>query len=295
MTRQFFAGCLTPAGFVDYFHHIMPLENARKRYFLKGSSGSGKSTFIKKVAAAFTGHDIDLFHCSNDISSVDGIAIPALGFSIIDATAPHSHDPAMPAAVDEILDFAQFLDAEKVAKHRDELMELIATKKRLYAQAQKWLATIGVEGVGSVVKSEQLPHTRNRSLFLSAITPDGVKSFADTTLAHYQLRDIPAGATLHGLKTQALANGFNTESCHNPLYPAQLEALILPTEGVVYMSNEKTQTSPALDNAIAAMHQARTLHYKIEEIYIAAMDFSQMEKLVHLVYNGNIKLRGVSP
>jgi len=286
MTRQLFAGCITPAGFIDFFHHIMPVGTAHKRYFLKGASGSGKSTFIKKVAAAITGHDMDFFHCSNDVSSVDGVAIPAIGFSIIDATAPHSHDPELPAAVDEILDFAKFLDAEKVARHRNQIMELTATKKRLYAQAQELLVKAEPD-MGTVPCLEnhktQKPSPLSRSFFLSAITPDGIKSFADTTLAYYEVQDIPTGTTLHELRVQALSDGLNTESFHNPLCPTELEALIIPAQGVAYRTNRQIQETAELSQAIAAMQQARATHHKIEEIYIAAMDFAKVNELAEKI------------
>ena len=90
MTRHLFAGAMTPTGFVDFFDHIMPIQKATRRYYIKGASGSGKSTFIKNMAAKYIadGHYVELFHCSNDWESLDGMGVPGLGLSIMDATAP---------------------------------------------------------------------------------------------------------------------------------------------------------------------------------------------------------------
>ena len=111
MSRHMFAGVSSPAGFIDHFDHIMPLETARKRYFLKGSSGSGKSTFMKKVVAKLelAGYETELFHCSNDAKSLDAVAVQSLRLCLVDATAPHSRDPYIPGSPDNIFDFASFL------------------------------------------------------------------------------------------------------------------------------------------------------------------------------------------
>jgi len=265
-----FAGGLTPTGFVDFFKYIMPLENAKKRYFLKGSSGSGKSTFIKKIAAEFAAANvaIDLFHCANDASSLDGMAIKDFGFCIFDATMPHAHDPELPAGVDEIIDFAQFLDGQKVRKHIDEIKTLLGSKKLLSKKAYTFLST-----AGNIYSAEKKAYetalitprvqewTRNcfnifdkadssnpdigtnRKLFLSAVTPDGMVHFADNILSPYKIycfcakMGVGIDSVLVGLKDYANACGIDTESFYSPLEPTKLEYLLLPKEGLAFASS----------------------------------------------------------
>jgi len=262
-----FAGGLTPAGFVDFFNYIMPLENAKKRYFLKGSSGSGKSTFIKKIAAELEAAmvDIDFFHCANDASGLDGMAVKDFGLCIFDATMPHAHDPELPVGIDEMIDFAQFLDEQKIGKHIDEIKMLLDAKKMLSKTAHKFLTA-----AGNIVAAESaayeaaliMPRIQkltqdcrsifektdsglmgtNRKLFLNAITPDGIVNFADKVLGEYKVygfsTEMGAGidAILTGLKNAANACGINTESFYSFLEPTKAECLLLPKEGLAFAS-----------------------------------------------------------
>ena len=274
MTRRMFAGGFTPIGFVDFFEYIMPLEIARKRYFLKGASGSGKSTFIKKTAAKFeaASADADLFHCANDSSGLDGIAVKEFGFCIMDATMPHSHDPEIPAATDEIIDFAKFLDAQKLRRHTDEIRQLLVLKKNMYKKALKFITAAGniraeetaayeaalikprvrdlvrkysglfenceMSSLGSFEKpgrSDCAPGT-DRKLFLSAITPLGTVNFAEEVLSRYKVFGLSAEAGIFFADLKDLANacGINTESFFSPLEPAKRECVLLPQQGLAF-------------------------------------------------------------
>jgi len=307
-----FAGVMTPAGFVDFFDHIMPLENARRRYYLKGASGSGKSTFIKKIAAglASSNFNIDFFHCANDAASLDGMAVKELGFSIIDATMPHSHDPELPAAIDVIIDFAQFLDGAKVTKHISEIMRLTTLKKRHFGQAQKFLSMIGGvlaeekiatatptekdlarEYVNSFTKNDTLIGY-NRKMFLSAVTSDGVKNF-NNILDAYKIHKIDgnSAAFLEEVKSYANVSGVNTESFYCPLQPTNILHLVIPQEGIVFTNvcnqigylDNATATheiiKSLLNSAISEMKAARSFHEKIEKIYISAMNFAGINNI----------------
>ena len=67
------------------------------------------------------GYDIELHYCSSDPSSLDGIVIKELNVVMIDATAPHTVDPKTPGAIDEILNFGEFWDVEKIEQNRDKI------------------------------------------------------------------------------------------------------------------------------------------------------------------------------
>jgi len=361
-----FAGGYTPLGFVDFFDYIMPLETAQKRYFLKGASGSGKSTFIKKIAKKFEAASvgIDIFHCANDATSLDGIAVKDFGFAIMDATAPHSHDPVIPAAIDEIIDFANFLDAEKVRKHANEIKNLLDSKKNMYEKARKFLQAAGnictanreaheatlirprIQDLarmclsGFVNKSMNIATRRtihqpalpkltnaaareatDRKLFLCAITPAGIVSFAKNTLGNYKVYGIctetGADALLTEIKNLANSCGISTESFFSPLEPNKRECVILPAEKLAFASTKgifaytgkvveevaeqfptipkKLLTSKAdtlrnnkiiknlLDAAIASMKNAVAVHSKIENMYIDKMDFAKVDDLTEKI------------
>lgn len=100
--RHLFLGAATPRGSVDYVPNLT--ANAAKRIFVKGRPGSGKSTMLKKLAAAAErqGIDVDVFHCGFDPNSLDMLVFPELSLAIFDSTAPHEHFPNREG--DEILD-----------------------------------------------------------------------------------------------------------------------------------------------------------------------------------------------
>ncbi len=96
-----FLGAATPLGAVDY---VPGLTEGLKRYLLKGRPGSGKSTMLKKLAAAAAerGFDSEIYHCGFDPNSLDMVVVRELGFAIFDSTAPHEYFPDRPS--DEIVD-----------------------------------------------------------------------------------------------------------------------------------------------------------------------------------------------
>ena len=255
MARHMLAGASSPVGFIDFFDHIMPLDKARKRYYLKGSSGSGKSTFMKRAAAKLeaAGFDTEQFHCSNDASSLDAVAVSDLGLCIIDATSPHSRDPQIPAAIDQIIDFAEFLDEGIIAERTEQIKDLLSLKKTLSDRASRYFSALGMIHTAETTayqsalfrtpfykltkKWTQTIHKysadsdigSNRKLFLNALTPEGPISFADdffndrTVYGLYSDHGIGISEFLISLRNEANSLGINTESFYSPLDPTRLE------------------------------------------------------------------------
>ncbi|AJS61332.1 PRK06851 family protein [Paenibacillus sp. IHBB 10380] len=96
-----FLGAATPKGAVDF---VPNLTEGLKRYLIKGRPGSGKSTMLKKLAAAGIerGFDVEIYHCGFDPNSLDMIIVRDLQFAIFDSTAPHEYFPDR--ETDEIVD-----------------------------------------------------------------------------------------------------------------------------------------------------------------------------------------------
>ncbi|WP_175989412.1 PRK06851 family protein [Bacillus sp. Marseille-Q1617] len=97
-----FLGAATPNGAVDYIQNLT--RDVEKRYFIKGRAGSGKSTMLKKIAAAGEekGFDVEVYHCGFDPNSLDMVIIREQGIAIFDSTAPHEYFPDRDS--DEIID-----------------------------------------------------------------------------------------------------------------------------------------------------------------------------------------------
>lgn len=97
-----FLGAATPKGAVDFVPNLT--EDVRKRYFIKGRPGSGKSTMLKKLASEgeARGLDVEIYHCGFDPHSLDMVIFRELGIAIFDSTAPHEYFPSREG--DEIID-----------------------------------------------------------------------------------------------------------------------------------------------------------------------------------------------
>lgn len=89
---RFLLGANTPQGFVSRFEGVADVEDGWRLLVIKGGPGSGKSTMMKRIAAALeTEYDnIEMIHCSSDVDSLDGVVVPGLKFAIIDGTPPHA-------------------------------------------------------------------------------------------------------------------------------------------------------------------------------------------------------------
>lgn len=95
-------GAATVDGSFDYIANIT--QCLGKRYFIKGRPGTGKSTFLKKLAqkAVDAGFEAEVYHCAFDPQSLDMLVLRELDFCIFDSTSPHEYFPSLPT--DEIID-----------------------------------------------------------------------------------------------------------------------------------------------------------------------------------------------
>ena len=88
---QYFLGANAPTGFYSLYDHLLPPEEARAIYILKGGPGCGKSTLMRRIGAwaEESGLETEYIICSGDPGSLDAVLLPKLGVAIVDGTAPH--------------------------------------------------------------------------------------------------------------------------------------------------------------------------------------------------------------
>ena len=88
---QYFLGANAPTGFYSLYDHLLPPEEARAIYILKGGPGCGKSTLMRKIGAwaEESGLETEYIICSGDPDSLDAVVLPQSGVAIVDGTAPH--------------------------------------------------------------------------------------------------------------------------------------------------------------------------------------------------------------
>jgi len=137
--RHRFLGAATPNGAVDYVPNLT--EEISKRYFIKGRPGSGKSTMLKKLAAAAEerGVDAEIYHCGFDPNSLDMVILRELGIAIFDSTAPHEYFPSRDG--DEIIDMYEILIEPGTDDIYADIINRIAAKyKNKMTEATSYLA-----------------------------------------------------------------------------------------------------------------------------------------------------------
>jgi len=93
--KRFF-GTLLPRGNINYIDKIT--NGFKKRIFIKGRPGTGKSTILKKFAseARKKGYSTETYYCSLDIQSLDMVVVRELEFAVFDSTSPHEKFPEYP-------------------------------------------------------------------------------------------------------------------------------------------------------------------------------------------------------
>lgn len=123
VVRNLFFGASTSEGVLNYIENIT--QDINKRYIIKGRSGSGKSTVMRKIGhhAQKLGYSVDYFPCGLDPHSLDMVVIQPLNVTILDGTAPHVIDPSRDN--DEVVDMFELCMNPQVEKdNADKLNDL---------------------------------------------------------------------------------------------------------------------------------------------------------------------------
>ena len=319
-TRRLFAGVNSPFGFYSCFQSIINQETANRIIYIKGGPGTGKSTLMKKIAAACeaAGEPVEVFHCSSDPHSLDGVHIVNRKIALMDSTAPHVMEPKYPMVNGEIFNPAVCLNRDKLRGKERELSEYCLRKEAAFNRGFACLTaanalTSAIDGILAQACDPQKVHktvddiieqhlstpakTGNgmvRPLFLSAVTPDGATDYQN------KLREGSTAVTVRGganlalprLIDCAVRNGFDAETFLCPLDPkTKIDHIHIPKLNLWISKEEDDYRSPALDGlraclksvsaeAAKAFADAREAHRAMENnVFIPAMDFAQLDQM----------------
>ena len=122
MINYYFAGALTPNGFISYFEDI-PDSNTDKLIIIKGTAGSGKSTLMKKIAEKYKkDFTVKCYKCYSCPNSLDGVKIQEKKIILLDGTAPHVVEASH--ANDTIFNMFDFIDTEKLLPYSDNIKDI---------------------------------------------------------------------------------------------------------------------------------------------------------------------------
>lgn len=319
MMNKFFWGSNTARGFVSYALEFYP--RAQRRVLIKSGPGTGKSTFLTKVAEA-TPEPV-FFYCSSAPSSLDAIADFSKGYFIADATYPHVLEPEVVGARDEILDLGMFLDKNKLKTDYEKIVKLKNLSRQhfslAYATLNKALKVRdvleeieepsreidkGFVEIYAELRALDLPRRavlgESEKRFVSAYTPLGYRQLKvdNNALSIYLLRLRPTARTryFHVLSQFFLGLGYDVWFFIDPLDGISFEGLYIPDKEIYIKAewslpendllqiyeNEKTA-------AIEELKKASLVHEELEKIYIDAMDFDSLNSYLAQVLIDVIK------
>lgn len=145
MQQRYFAASNSSEGFKSYFSEVF--ERADRLYVIKGGPGTGKSSLIKRAAAAAeaNGGQVEYYFCSSDPESLDGALIFGKNevIGLVDGTSPHVVEPTCPGARDEIINLGQFWNSDILHEQKNEISALMSKKSAAYRRAYSYLRSCG--------------------------------------------------------------------------------------------------------------------------------------------------------
>lgn len=134
-------------------------EHLKQVYHIKGRAGTGKSTFMKRVAEACLNHgfDLEIYHCSFDPNSIDMVLIPALQICLFDSTDPHRFEP-QDTSREVIIDlYEETVTPGTDEKYAEEINKLTKEYKSFM---KKGLAVIKAEGEKIIAADDKRPFSQ---------------------------------------------------------------------------------------------------------------------------------------
>lgn len=342
----FFLGANTPKGYYSRFDQLFTAAPRGRCFLLKGGPGTGKSTVLKRTAAALADKNLstELIFCSADVNSLDAVITSDGKFVMADATLPHAAEPKYPGIYETTVSLCDCWNEEKLREHGEEAAKLFDENRRLHEETRRYISAaaglleeaekLGKEALNQektvktalkicakeLGKKRHKPGTEKIRL-LSAISDKGVFFFEKTAKILcdkiYVLEDecgCAAKIFMSTVRKNALEHGFDIISCRCSVFPAEkTEHIFIPELRLGFMTKNRRHNfdvlpyrtlhskrfydekkylrhkirikfalrsaSALIAEASKCMSEAKKVHDELEKIYIAAMDFSTVNRL----------------
>ncbi|SHJ78755.1 PRK06851 family protein [Paramaledivibacter caminithermalis] len=342
--RRVYPGGNTYKGFYSYYNYILDQKSAKRIIVIKGGPGVGKSSFMKGLGEAMVekGYDVEYHHCSSDNNSIDGVVFSQVGVALIDGTAPHVVDPKNPGAVDEIIHLGDYWDEDKMMKNKESIIKDNKEVGRLFRRAYGYLAAAkgAYDNISKNIKEatdyakvnkiigelaneifDDLNYSdslgKERHLFGSAVTPDGIKDYLETLIEPNEKVFVLKGEYNFGqseivekIGKLAIDKGYNVEFFHNHFIPEKVDNIVIKDIKVAVTTSNKFDNGKnkvfnidlclneellkereeefkldrekfeeLMDLAIKNISRAKKIHDHMETYYIPNMDFEAIDFL----------------
>ncbi|MCQ2454940.1 MAG: hypothetical protein MJ090_02190 [Clostridia bacterium] len=269
---RYFLAANSFEGFVSEFSECYSAENGYDTYIIKGGPGTGKSSFMKYIAARALdmGLCVHLCHCSSDPDSLDGIIIDQKKIVILDGTAPHTVDPAYPGACENIIDLSRFWNTKKLKEKRIEIINATNINKQFHKTASVYLSLCGEIAKDTIkiakgftkkdkvcdfarkLAEKEIPKRdktegKETVRFIGGITPKGIMTFPKTIEQNAEkiiaIKDdygAHSSVITEYIKNYALKNGYNCIRVKSPFLPNILtEHILIPELKLAVVTENK--------------------------------------------------------
>lgn len=308
MDQTFFLAANSGQGFYSLYDGF-PGEQ-QFLHIIKGGPGTGKSGFMKRIhkEAQARGMDTVSVPCSGDPDSLDALAVPALGLAWVDGTAPHVREPKLFGVDANYVNLGRFCRLPLDERDRARALALNRAYKAHYDTAYRHIAAAAalesaeeLHDASAAQEDLQRMHTilaalpgreggtcRKERRFLSAISCKGTLHLNETVnLLCKQIYHLRGRAVLEQAAALAEKRAARLILCPRPLRPDQLEAVLLPEQGIAFLrapaavrvpQGEQLQSERALAAGIEELREAKALHDKLEGVYRPYMDFDALTR-----------------
>lgn len=239
-TSEYFLGAVTHSGFTGDFEKTMT-GDGYFTFILKGGAGTGKSSLMKKIAAAFPDGEREIYHCSSDPESLDAVKLGEYKTIVVDGTAPHTFDPVFPGVGQVIVNLGDLWAEKKLLANADGIAEAMALNRSYMDRAKRYtgalidicfdtcrscseaLDTGGIKALADRLSKRLITGKGSGgSIFrrqLSAVTMQGYKTYDRTISGYskvYRFSDEYFAASsllLDELTQRAVSKGYDVMIC----------------------------------------------------------------------------------
>ncbi len=280
MNQSYFLGSSGRNGFFSLFNQLIPKIEGQYTFLIKGGPGTGKSSFMRKIAEDIENNDIECekIYCSSDPDSLDGIIIPSLRVCIADATSPHTMDPDYPGATGEIIALGECWDKQKLRENSKKIIELTDKNKSCHRRSRRFIdSAFSIYGDGEKICRENVDKRRleryaarisaryfkrpsgriglEKLRLLDAITPKGyyflnetADNLCDKKIVFEDDFGVAASTVIGEIRTYALASGFNVISSPFIANEKKIRHVIIPQIGIGFLTKDRF-CNPCPENA----------------------------------------------
>ncbi len=337
---RYFLGGNTYRGFYSFYDSFVSLSEGTFLWIIKGGPGCGKSSFMKMIgsAAEKAGLCVEYAVCSGDPSSLDGIYIPELKTAYTDGTAPHVADTHMAAVDSAYINLGKFYDYSAISEYKTELTELFRSCSDYYKKAYSLLSAAGQlqtgwqDGFSTSLETEAAEKRASGIAFrefgkrrkdkgqityrfLSALTCQGPVSFPKTMTELcdrfyiFENRLRLGSPALLRIVQAAQDSGHDVIVCPDPLVPEAIEAVLVPSLKLAFLSSGSTLSdipearhirldtltdSGRLKNYRAELRRCEKMKDSlIHEAYSALGEAKSVHDRIESIFNPNVDFDGV--